>query len=1151
MNFYEEILRTKKIRGPKGAPVACDSIFGWIISGTCLEENPTSIRTFHLTINEDLQIIQKFWETEEPPKARILTKEEKICEKHFVETYHRDVNGRFVVKIPFNEKRTLLGYSRQAAVRRLLSVERRLNRLPHLKQQYSEFIQEFLALGHMEEVPFPECQDTPPATYYLPHHFVTNESSSTTKLRVVFDGSSKTSSGVSLNDTMYTGATLQDDLFDILLRFREHPIVIKADITKMFRQFQLTTEDSNLHRILWREGPEHPIRDYRLKTITYGTASATYLSTRCLQQLALDVKERCPEASKALLSSMYVDDLMQGTDSSESAIKLYHELNCAVAEAGLELRKWATNDPSVFECIPESLRETKAQSFDEEGSIKALGVQWQPNSDMFTFTQIEFSENRPLTMRNLLADIARVFDPLGFISCVTVRGKLIMQELWKLSLGWDDQVPDFISSVWEDYKNDLQLISKLMIPRYLSFSSATTYEIHAFCDASEKAINAVVYIRAIHPDGTVTVMFVTSKSQVAPIKQVSLPRLELNGAVLVSVLVFRVRECMNLNCEIFLWCDSTIVLRWIAASPRRWQTYVANRVAKIQDLTEVESWRHVPGVQNPADLGSRGVSTADLLTSSFWWKGPEWLATANLPLFTPPASTNENLEERKTATLVHHVQLDTSLLTRYSSLLKLQRVTAYVFRFVQNCKLKDKTERNIDPLTPTELRAALTVWVKIVQQQFFQEDILSLNKISHVKLTSNLRKLFPYLDSNGVLRVSGRLENSKLPENAKHQMILPSDSYLTVLIIRSIHYNNFHCGFQLTCSTLLSQFWVLRGRVKIRHIIRSCVKCRRHRSKVAEQLMGNLPSSRVTPSRPFLHTGVDFAGPFTLKNFVGRPPKTYKGYLCIFVCMVTKAVHIEAVSSLTTEAFIATLRRFVSRRGLCSDIYSDCGTNFVGADRELKSLLCARSTNNAVADQLSSEGIRWHFNPPASPHRGGLWEAAVKSAKFHLRRVVSNSVLTYEQFSTLLAQIEAIMNSRPLYPASSDPGDLTALTPGHFLIGDSLRALPDEPLQTVKFSRLSVYQQQQQRLQHFWMRWSREYLNTLQQKHKWYWEKNNVKPDDLVLLVEDCAPGSWKMGRVIATHPGSDGKVRVVTVKTEKSTFERSIVKLVPLFNDE
>lgn len=751
-------------------------------------------------------------------------------------------------------------------------------------------------------------------------------------------------------------------------------------------------------------------------------------------------------------------------------------------------------------------------------------------------------------MRMLLSNLARVFDPLGLISCITVRAKILYQELWRLSLGWDDKIPAHVSQLWYQYEENLKLLSGLPIPRRIISDNATKVELHGFADSSERALGGICYLRSLTAGG-VEVHLVTSKTKVAPLKQVSIPRLELEAALLTAKLVVRVSNSLKLtNPEIFLWSDSTIVLRWIASPPRRWKTFVANRVAKIQDLTPVESWRHVPGLENPADLASRGVAVEEIINSTMWWKGPTWLSQQQLPLFITPPTAEEDIEERNLPVLTNGVSLEQPFMERYSSLLKLNRATVHLQRFLKWIKHK---ECNMGPVTPVELEGALIHWIKRVQQQHFGDELRNLMKNIKIKTNSKVSSLHPFLDSLGVLRVSGRLHHAEIPENSKHPVILPGNSHLVYLLVQHYHHSMLHAGFQQIWSTICRKYWIIRGRDRVRHIIRSCVVCRRYRATTAEQLMGSLPESRVTKSRPFLHTGIDFAGPFVMKNPVGRAPKTYKGYLCIFICMATKAIHLEAVSSLSTDAFLDGLRRFVSRRGLCSHVYSDCGTNFVGAEKELQKFMRDKKTNEEIADGLSSSSIQWNFNPPSAPHRGGLWEAAVKSAKFHLRRVIGNSYLTYEQFSTILCQIEAVLNSRPLTQLSSEPGDFEALTPGHFLIGEPLVAVPDPCVENVPINRLNSFKQQQQRVQHFWRRWSREYLNTLQQRNKWRWEKDDVQVGDLVLVVEDTSPGLWKMGRIQDTHAGGDGRVRVVTVKTATNVMQRPIVKLVPLIREE
>lgn len=317
--------------------------------------------------------------------------------------------------------------------------------------------------------------------------------------------------------------------------------------------------------------------------------------------------------------------------------------------------------------------------------------------------------------------------------------------------------------------------------------------------------------------------------------------------------------------------------------------------------------------------------------------------------------------------------------------------------------------------------------------------------------------------------------------------------------------------------------------------------------------MGNLPKDRVTPSPPFQVCGVDYAGPFLTRDRRARGYKTYKCYICLFVCFSTKAIHVELVSDLTSECFLAALKRFVARRGRPQKIYSDNGTTFVGANSEMTSFYnFLKLQSEKIQSYSSNEGIRWSFIPARSPHFGGIWEAGVKSVKANLKRVIGNAVLTFELFNTLLTQIEATLNSRPLSPLSNDPSDLNPLTPAHFLVGRTLTAIPEPDYISKPINRLSHYQQCQQMHQHFWQRWSKEYLHELQQRRKWSGETTKVDLGNLVLLIEDNQPPlRWKIGRITHLHPGADGIVRVVTVKTATSEVKRAIQKLcvLPIIN--
>ncbi|XP_062560004.1 uncharacterized protein LOC134224610 [Armigeres subalbatus] len=308
--------------------------------------------------------------------------------------------------------------------------------------------------------------------------------------------------------------------------------------------------------------------------------------------------------------------------------------------------------------------------------------------------------------------------------------------------------------------------------------------------------------------------------------------------------------------------------------------------------------------------------------------------------------------------------------------------------------------------------------------------------------------------------------------------------------------------------------------------------------------MAELPKERVTATRPFSITGIDYWGPIQLKPNHRRAAPC-KGYVAVFVCFTTKAVHLELVGDLSTSKFIQALRRFVARRGLCAEIFSDNGRNFIGAANELRNIIERKHHQQLIAEECASNGIRWHFNPPKASHFGGLWEAAINSAQKHFFRVLSNHVLASEDMQTLLAQIECCLNSRPLVPLSDDPTDFESLSPGHFLVGSSLKAVPDIDVTTIPTNRLRSYQLIQKLLQQIWQRWHVEYLCTLQSRSKWTNPPVNIQKDQLVLLKEEnIPPYHWPTARILEIHPGKDGITRVVTIKTPTGIYTRPVSKL-------
>ncbi|XP_025201851.1 uncharacterized protein LOC112599258 [Melanaphis sacchari] len=627
----------------------------------------------------------------------------------------------------------------------------------------------------------------------------------------------------------------------------------------------------------------------------------------------------------------------------------------------------------------------------------------------------------------------------------------------------------------------------------------------------------------------------------------SIPRLELSGALLLAQLSAKVADSWNINCEtIHLWTDSMIVLGWLNSHSSRLKTFVANRVSQILEITKAPQWHHVATNENPADILSRGITTQELPDATTWWFGPQWLSGDTISWRSQSIFAlmpEETLPELRPVQLsLTIVKFKNGLLDRYSKWEKLVRATAWVLKFIQFLRLKRYKQGFVKYLTVSDFSNAECWLIRCAQKDEFAIEYKALTDNKSVSRNSKLRALSPFISTDNLIVVGGRLHNSTLSNEQKHPIILPFGHKVTRLIFVYYHEILLHGGPQLLLAEIRLRFWPIKGRIAARSTALRCVTCVRSKPKFVHPIMGILPSPRVHPSRPFSTTGVDFAGPLNLRSGIRRVT-SIKTWIAVFVCLATRAIHLEPVVGLTSNAFFAALRRFMARRGKCSKIYSDNGTNFVGVQRELANYIKDADSN------IAQDGIQWHFNPPAAPHFGGIWESAVKSAKHHLTRVVKDSRFTLEELGTLLCQIEACLNSRPLTPLSLDALDLEPITPAHFLIGGPLLLVPEPDLSKENINALRRWKYVQALMQMFWKRWSKEYLPQLQVRGRWVSQTEQMKIGEIVIIKEEFTPpGKWKLGRVTKTHPGSDGIVRVVTLKTSNhDELKRPVVKLCRL----
>ncbi|XP_049871172.1 uncharacterized protein LOC126370378 [Pectinophora gossypiella] len=1099
---FSSLLLPGKVGGSSTQPSALNTVFGWILLGnaSCGKDTETEINSFLITNEQLYNEVKRLWELDSIPQSSHLSPDEQKCEDIFSNQHSRDTSGRYTVALPFKEGKENLTFpgSRDIALRRFHALERKLNSNPVLKEQYSEFMNDYLQSGHMNVV---SPVDLTKGRYYIPHHCVLRPDSATTKLRVVFDASAKDMTGKSLNETLLIGPKLQTNILEILIRFRIHPVVFTSDVRQMYRQILVQEEDRDFQRIFWRSNSTQPVQEYRLNTVTYGVSSAPFLACRAVKQLSEDESD-LHLAHSIVQSDMYIDDIVTGFPDFQQALQAKSEIIDLLGRGQMELRKWASNCPELLADLPPEHCLTNQVSMDVEKShtLKVLGLIWDPQSDTFSF-EVK-PQIRRCTRRTILSELARIFDPLGFLSPITLSSKILVQKLWILNVSWDDEPPSEIVQQWELMLEQLPTVKSLRIPRCLASPTPVSCQLHGFADSSESGYGAVIYLRCCDPDGNIQVYLVAAKSRVAPTKKVSLPRLELCASVLLADLLKIIKELylpLLPITDTYAWSDSTVALAWIRSPSCRWKTFVANRVSHIQESIPGANWHHVPSSDNPADVASRGQMPTELVHNSLWWAGPPWLVDSSdrwPSAGHDETQNNKILQEEKGQTLLvnddirHFID---QLLERYSSIRKVQRILCYLIRFVHYSRRKDSVQSlSSCPFSRVELHHALLVIVRHVQAQHFEKEIAQLKE--QKLLSKQFRKLSPFLDDHGVLRVGGRLSRSGLEFEHKHPALLPRSSRFTYMIIEEIHAENGHPGVNTLLYLLTQQFWLLSPKRAIRHCLSKCLKCYRMKPTPLEPYMSDLPFVRVNQAKPFSIIGTDYGGPFRIKLGNHRGAKIGKAYLCLFVCFSTKAVHLEVVSDLSTDAFLAALRRFVGRRGRVSIIHSDCGTNYVGASNHLNSLM-----NSAAR----SEGIEFRFNPPSSPHFGGVWEIQIKAVKTHLYRIVGTQTLNFEELTTLFVQIEAMLNSRPLYPVSSDPNDLTVLTPGHFLTLEPMTTVPDEDYSNLNLNRLGRWQLIQRFQRDFWVRWRNEYLNSLMQRAKWTSSEKPLSVGSVVILKTD------------------------------------------------
>ncbi|XP_055622014.1 uncharacterized protein LOC129765627 [Toxorhynchites rutilus septentrionalis] len=611
-------------------PTLQKTLLGYVVCGK-YSTNMVKTVACHVATEADLNVqLEKMWEVENFDVGKSLTPAEQDVENHFLQTVSRDTEGRYIVRLPFRESMApLLGDAFDQAVRRLLLMVKRFVRDKDLQDAYVKFMDEYERLGHMEV----GSRDAGPQ-YFLPHHAVHRPESSTTKTRIVYDASSKGTGALSLNDVLHTGPTVQPPLLSTVLNFR-------------------MPQRSRYLKIVWRRDPSLPLQVYQLKTVTYGLACSPYQAARVLIKLAEDEGQNYPLAVEIVRSRFYVDDVLAGSDSLEEATEICRQLRELLDLGGFSLRKWSSNNQAVLRHVPTDLWESAPQMELCRSTVTALGLLWSPQSDCFGFKVPQLADLRIVTKRIVVSETAQLFDPLGLLGSIVISARMFVQQLWAKNISWDEELSPKDSEWWMEFRKELGLLKQLDIPRRVLSNPDRNYQLHCFCDASEKGYGCCVYV--VGPDGEehLTSHLLVTKARVAPLRGLSVPRLELCAAVVGSQLVNKLRNETDFSGPVTFWTDSTVVLYWLRAPPSNWKVFTSNRIAEVQRLTKGSEWRHVPTEHNPADRISRGIRPSQLREDILWWYGPPFLKhpvtcwPETLPNSTPSRISEVNSEARQ------------------------------------------------------------------------------------------------------------------------------------------------------------------------------------------------------------------------------------------------------------------------------------------------------------------------------------------------------------------------------------------------------------------------------------------------------------------------------------------------------------------------
>ncbi|XP_055588978.1 uncharacterized protein LOC129741278 [Uranotaenia lowii] len=1053
------------------------------------------------------------------------------------------------------------------AFKRLQCLERRMEADAMIGSSVRRQISEYLEKGYLREATRAELENTDPRRiWYLPLGVVINPKKPG-KIRIFCDAAAKVD-GVCLNAMLIKGPDQLISLPKVLTGFRERKIAVCADIREMFHRVMIREEDYQAQRILWRDDPSKPPTTFFMTVATFGSTSSPCSVQHVKNMNAKEFADKFPEAVESILNHHYMDDFLQSFDDETEAVKRSLEVKFVHSQAGFDIHSWSSNSNRVLEAVGET-DPSAVKSFDvcdpnvSPSEIKrVLGMFWLREEDAFTYSSNLGHIPHWPTKREVLRIVMSLYDPLGLLSHFVIHGKILVQDIWRSQKSWDEPISEDLQIRWTQWISLFPMLKDIRIPRSYFGEYAThqlqSVQLHVFVDASELAYACASFIRA-EVDGVIKCILVAAKSKVAPLKTLSIPRLELQAAVIGSRQSKSAIETHSLKISRrILWTDSRTVLAWINSDSRKYNQFVSCRIGEILETTDVFEWKWVPSKLNVADEATKWTTGPDLSSTSRWFNGPSFLYEPEDRWPTQQAEctgTKEELRAQKTDIVnVHHTTGSTFISIewdRFSQWNRLVHSIGYVFRYLHNrrCQARNVIGRQ-GYLEQIELAAAEKLVFRIMQNEFYSGEIAKLKQTNlpierrRLNRSSPLAKLSPFIDEDGILRMESRITAAAFVSyDTKNPIILPREHYATQLIVLWYHKKYLHCNTNTVVNEIRQRFHVSRLKTLVRRVEKLCVYCRVHKASPNVPRMSPLPAARLRAfCKPFSFVGLDYFGPTQVR--VGR--STVKRWVALFTCLTIRAVHLEVVHSLTTTSCKMAMRRFIGRRGSPVEVYSDNGTNFLGAKNDL--IEECKTINDELATTFTNAFTKWYFNPPSAPHMGGAWERLVRSVKTAFYAMTTSRTPNEETFSTVIVEAESVVNSRPLTFIFLENDTQEALTPNHFLLMSSSGiGQPHMKFLQPGMALRDDWNHNRHLVDIFWHRWVKEYLPTIARRTKWFEETKPLEPGTLVVIIDETIRNGWIRGRVVGVTKGADGRVRRATVQTSKGLVTRPVAKLAVL----